>query len=154
MRQRILAIVSSALAVGLSHGQAKRPFSVVEAGIPEMRVAMEQKRVTSREQAFCSSGVPLRACWAKASDETGIDNRKRPKRTLRIVFLHFGSKKSSSRMAFRHGRDGFCGIADAAYRSNEKRTSTAKCGQIRSERNIANNHLISNGYFHFSFVLD
>src|SRR5258708_2845780 len=106
-----------------------------------------QKRVTSREQAFCSSGVPLRACWAKASDETGIDNRKRPKRTLRIVFLHFGSKKSSSRIALRHGRDGFCGIADAAYRSNEKRTSTGKCGQICGGLGLRNNYLISNGIF-------
>jgi amidase len=50
MRQQILAVVSSALAVGLAYGQqTKRPFSVVEAGIPEMRTAMEQKRVTSRE---------------------------------------------------------------------------------------------------------
>jgi amidase len=30
-------------------GQAKRPFSVVEAGIPEIRTAMEKGRVTSRD---------------------------------------------------------------------------------------------------------
>src|SRR5579864_4321282 len=32
----------------LLHGQ-KKPFSVVESTIPEMRKAMEQKRITSRE---------------------------------------------------------------------------------------------------------
>jgi amidase len=31
------------------HSQARRPFSVVEATIPEMRAAMEQKRITSRD---------------------------------------------------------------------------------------------------------
>jgi amidase len=33
----------------LMRGQAKRPFSVVEAGIPEIRTAMEKGRVTSRD---------------------------------------------------------------------------------------------------------
>jgi amidase len=36
-------------AVAALYAQAKRPFSVVEATIPEMRAAMEQKRVTSRD---------------------------------------------------------------------------------------------------------
>src|SRR3954468_865256 len=58
-----------------------------------------QKRCTSRAQAFCSSGVPLR-CWAKASDETAIDNRESARKSLRIVFLHFGSKKSVPELRF------------------------------------------------------
>jgi amidase len=41
--------LSSLLLLSLLPGQVKRPFTVVEAGIPEMRSAMEQKRVTSRE---------------------------------------------------------------------------------------------------------
>jgi hypothetical protein len=50
--------------------------------------------------------VPLR-CWAKASDETAIDNRESARKSLRIVFLHFGSGKSRSRTAFRHCRGDF-----------------------------------------------
>jgi amidase len=50
MRKQLhfLAVAATALA-GLLHGQAKRPFSVVEATIPEMRAAMEEHRVTSRD---------------------------------------------------------------------------------------------------------
>jgi amidase len=50
MRKQILylAAASAALA-GLLHSQAKRPFTVVEATIPEMRAAMESHRVTSRD---------------------------------------------------------------------------------------------------------
>src|SRR6266850_5691190 len=55
-----------------------------------------QNFCTSRVQAFCSSGVPLRCCWAKAPDEAETDNRVSARRNLRIVFLHFGSKKSCS----------------------------------------------------------
>ncbi|HTS63677.1 MAG TPA: amidase family protein [Candidatus Acidoferrales bacterium] len=40
----LLCLVAAAL-----HSQARRPFTVVEAAIPEMRAAMEQKRVTSRD---------------------------------------------------------------------------------------------------------
>jgi ABC-type polysaccharide/polyol phosphate transport system ATPase subunit len=48
-----------------------------------------QNFCTSRVQAFCSSAVPLRCCWAKATfDETDIDNKMRARRDLRIVFLH------------------------------------------------------------------
>src|SRR6185295_19446179 len=56
---------------------------------------------TSRVQAFCSSAVPPRCCCANAAcDETEIDNKVRARRDLRIVFLHFGSKKPCSRFAF------------------------------------------------------
>jgi len=48
-----------------------------------------------------------------ALDETGIDNTSRVRRILRIVFLHFGSKKSGSRIALRHRRDGFVWMAGA-----------------------------------------
>src|SRR4029453_17009195 len=48
-----------------------------------------QNFCTSRVQAFCSSAVPLRCCWAKACDESGIDNKVSARRSLRIVFLHF-----------------------------------------------------------------
>src|SRR5690242_1473245 len=41
-------MLSAALAASFLHAQTK-PFDVVEATIPEMRAAMEQKRVTSRE---------------------------------------------------------------------------------------------------------
>src|ERR1700737_432597 len=91
-----------------------------------------QNRWKSRAHAFCSSGVPLRSCWAKASDETGIDNKKRAKgaeRNLRIVFLHFRQAENpvpEARFGMA-GRD-LLGIADAAYRSHEHTTSTAKCG--------------------------
>jgi amidase len=37
------------IAAAALYAQAKRPFTVVEATIPEMRAAMEQKRVTSRD---------------------------------------------------------------------------------------------------------
>src|SRR6516225_1662779 len=36
-------------AAALVHSQARRPFTVVETTIPEMRAAMEQKRVTSHD---------------------------------------------------------------------------------------------------------
>src|SRR6478672_4013071 len=52
-----------------------------------------QNFCTSRLQAFCSSGVPLRCCcWAMAPDETEIDNRVSARRNLRIVFLHFAAR--------------------------------------------------------------
>jgi amidase len=44
MRFTILLAIAVAL-----HAQSRRPFSVVEATIPEMRAAMEQKRVTSHD---------------------------------------------------------------------------------------------------------
>src|SRR5436190_22483782 len=47
----------------------KSPWSITE----------RQCFCTSREQAFCSSGVPLR-CWAKASDETADDNKERTRK--------------------------------------------------------------------------
>jgi len=50
---------------------------------------------TSRLQAFCSSGVPLRAGSAMALEETGIDNRISAKRKLRIVFLHSEAREKS-----------------------------------------------------------
>ena len=37
------------LFLGILYGQAKRPFNVVEATIPDMRTALEQGRATSRE---------------------------------------------------------------------------------------------------------
>jgi len=43
----LLAIASSLL--GQNKAIAKQPFSVVEAGIPQMQTAMEQRRVTSRQ---------------------------------------------------------------------------------------------------------
>lgn len=51
---RLLAILAplllACLANGQTRGQAKaRPFSVVEATIPEMQAALESKRTTSRE---------------------------------------------------------------------------------------------------------
>ena len=48
--RRLFTILLVPLAAGALHGQGRRPpFSVIEAGIPEMRRAMEQRRVTSRE---------------------------------------------------------------------------------------------------------
>ena len=43
------SLLALAICCGIMAGQAKRPFSVVEAGIPEMKAALEQGRVTSRE---------------------------------------------------------------------------------------------------------
>src|SRR4029450_11342872 len=68
-----------------------------------------QNFCTSRLQAFCSSGVPLRdccGCWAKAPDETVSDNKVSARRNLRIVFLHFGSKNPVPRFALRDRRNG------------------------------------------------
>src|SRR5438093_13186339 len=57
MKLRVTAVVLLPLVALLTSAQARRsaapaghkPFSVVEATIPEMRAAMEQGRVTSRE---------------------------------------------------------------------------------------------------------
>src|SRR5438874_1727758 len=43
----VLLFLASAIAAGSR--ESRRPFSVVEATIPEMRAAMEQRRVTSRD---------------------------------------------------------------------------------------------------------
>src|SRR6516165_8180495 len=50
MRKQLhfLAVAATAVA-GLLNGQAKRPFSVVERTSPEMRWAMEEHRVSSRD---------------------------------------------------------------------------------------------------------
>src|ERR1700710_1877082 len=50
-------------------------------------ISDRQKRETSREQAFCSSGVPLRGCWAMAPVETEMDSSVSAKKNFRIVFL-------------------------------------------------------------------
>ena len=47
--KRPVLIISATLAVAFSLAAQTKPFDVVEATIPEMRAAMEQKRVTSRE---------------------------------------------------------------------------------------------------------
>jgi amidase len=49
MPYTIRLILAAAAMAGALHAQARRPFSVVEATIPEMRAAIEQKRVTSRD---------------------------------------------------------------------------------------------------------
>ena len=54
MKRAALLLFPLAALAGLLHGQAKTvtpkaPFNVVEATIPEMRAAMEQGRLTSRE---------------------------------------------------------------------------------------------------------
>jgi hypothetical protein len=65
-------------------------------------------------QAFCSSGVPLRCCWAKAPDEAETDNRVSARRNLRIVFLHFGGKKSVPDLHFGIAGTDLFGWAGAA----------------------------------------
>jgi amidase len=45
----LLAVAAVALALYAQNTRAQKPFSVVEASIPEMRAAMEQGRVKSRE---------------------------------------------------------------------------------------------------------
>ena len=73
-----------------------------------------QNFCTSRVQAFCSSAVPLRCCWAKASDETGsTTGRVRGEIYASYSFIS-ASKKSCSRFALRHRRDGFVWMACAA----------------------------------------
>ena len=49
-RSKTLALAAT-LSIALCAAQGRRPvaFSVVEAGIPEMKAALEQGRVTSRE---------------------------------------------------------------------------------------------------------
>src|SRR5215471_10534058 len=49
MRTFIRLSIAAAAVAAVLCAQARRPFSVVEATIPEMRAAMEQKRVTSRD---------------------------------------------------------------------------------------------------------
>ncbi len=49
LRPIFLFLAVATLAAGQSPPRATRPFSVVEATIPELRAAMEQKRATSRE---------------------------------------------------------------------------------------------------------
>jgi len=44
--KRPVLIISATLAVAFSLAAQTKPFDVVEATIPEMRAAMEQKRVT------------------------------------------------------------------------------------------------------------
>ena len=47
---RLLAFLAPLLLAGSANGQTTRqPFSVVEATLPEMQVALESKRTTSRE---------------------------------------------------------------------------------------------------------
>ena len=51
---RCIALIASWIAVGIAllsaqDKSAPKPFTVVEAGIPEMRAAMESKRITSRD---------------------------------------------------------------------------------------------------------
>src|SRR5258707_382242 len=77
-----------------------------------------QKRWTSRVQAFCSSGVPLRCCWAMAPVDTDNDNRIRAKKNLRIVFFHFDGRESNPNSTW-HNRDRLIQIASAANRSGE-----------------------------------
>ena len=49
MRTTIRFALAAALAAALLHAQPRPPFSVVEATIPQMRAAMQQKRVTSHD---------------------------------------------------------------------------------------------------------
>ena len=47
---RLLGVLAFLLAAGPAEGQTRRhPFSVVEAGIPQLRAALESKRTSSRE---------------------------------------------------------------------------------------------------------
>jgi len=52
----------------------------------------------------------------------------------------------------RHDQGGFAWIAGAAYRSNEQRTSTGKCGQICDGGYYPDNYMISKEYFSTSFL--
>src|SRR3954463_9892087 len=103
---------------------------------------------TSRVQAFCSSAVPLRdCCWAKAPDEAASDNRVSARRNLRIVFLHFGGKKSCSRFALRHCRNGFVWMGRRRVTQRRVQDKHGKCGQIYGDLSTLNNRLIFNVYF-------
>src|SRR3954454_5191162 len=89
-----------------------------------------QKRCTSRVQAFCSSGVPLRAC-ADAPLDMESDNRLIDRTSLSIVFLtlHFLTEGNST---------GKCDVlptwmirvATIADDRTSGSTSAGKCGQI------------------------
>src|SRR3954447_5680318 len=57
-------------------------------------ITLRQWRWTSRLQAACSSGVPLRCCcWATAPVETVRDNKVSARRDLRTVILLFRRQK-------------------------------------------------------------
>jgi hypothetical protein len=91
---------------------------------------------TSRLQAFCSSGVPLRAGSAMALEETGIDNRISAKRKLRIVFLHSEAREKSIPISGGHVETDFVEIANAAKptatRAPEALLNAAKFAAVRS----------------------
>jgi len=55
-------------------------------------------------QAFCSSGVPLRCCWAMAPVDADSDSRISAKKNLRIVFLHCDGRESNPNSTW-HDRD-------------------------------------------------
>src|SRR5437899_7154733 len=111
-----------------------------------------QNFCTSRVQAFCSSGVPLRCCWAKAPDEAVSDNRVSATRNLRIVFLHFGSKKSCSSICAGTDLYGWQARRVTQQRTDDKHD---KCGQIYGDLyggpSTFNNRLISKVYFRHTF---
>ena len=106
---------------------------LLEAG-EDGEVALIDHRAAVALNVAGASGLFLRRATALLLGKGIRRNRYRQQGESQDKFTHripsFSAAKTRSRIAFRHGRDGFVGIADAAYRSNEKRTSTGKCGQI------------------------
>jgi hypothetical protein len=100
-------------------------------------------------QAFCSSAVPLRCCcWAKAPDEAESDNRVSARRNLRIVFLHFGSKKSCSSICAGTDLFGWQARRVTQQRIDDKQGKCGQiCGDIYDDLSTLNNRLIFNVYF-------
>src|SRR5579862_5228585 len=96
-----------------------------------------QKRWTSRAQARCSSGVPLR-CWAMAPVDADIDKSVSAKTNLRIIFLHSGTGEFRSRTAQGVDRNGFFRIAGcrqtAATSELEALANAAKFTTARSQK--------------------
>jgi hypothetical protein len=99
-------------------------------------------------QAFCSSAVPPRCCWAKAPDEAESDNKVSARRNLRIVFLHFGSKNPVPRFAPERILCGWQARRVTQQRMDDKH---GKCGQIYGniygDLSTLNNRLIFKVYF-------
>ena len=71
------------LGITTMFAQAKRaPFSVVEAGIPEMKAALEQGRVTSRELVtqYLTRIALYETIFAQRHSQIRIEQRKRARK--------------------------------------------------------------------------
>src|SRR4051812_2727896 len=85
-------------------------------------IIARQKRWTSRAHAFCSSGVPLRCCWAIAAVEADRESSASARKILRIVF--FRCDGLQGRLAYQCGMHSHADVLEVGGE-----------GETRSRRN-------------------